>query len=157
MMEDAHRIFDFSSRWLKENGYWGPIFVMGRSLGSASAIELAAVHPERIAGLIVESGFADTAALLELLGINVRGLGLAGRPLLRNAAKMAGIAAPTLIIHGESDRIIPHTDGLALYEACPSAAKRMLTIRGADHNDLLARGFDDYMHAVQDLVMEDTG
>ena len=157
MMADAHRILDFSTQWLKENGYWGPVFVMGRSLGSASAIELAAVHADRIAGLIVESGFADTAALLELLGIDVRGLGLHGQPLLRNVEQMSKIDAPTLIIHGENDHIIPHADGKALFDACPSPAKRMLTIPGADHNDLLARGFDDYMHAVRDLVMEQTG
>ena len=37
-----------------------PLFVMGRSLGSAAAIEIVFRAKEQVAGLIIESGFAYT-------------------------------------------------------------------------------------------------
>ena len=41
MMRDCHVIFHYTKKWLSEHSYTGPVFVMGRSLGSASALELA--------------------------------------------------------------------------------------------------------------------
>ncbi len=64
MLRDAGVIFEFVVRFLNRKQYTGPIIVMGRSLGSASALELSASHARKINGLIIESGFADTAALL---------------------------------------------------------------------------------------------
>lgn len=49
------------------------LYVMGRSLGSAVAIEVALHAREQLTGLIVESGFADTFALLARLGACVQG------------------------------------------------------------------------------------
>lgn len=74
MMSDCHLVFEFTENWLEENGYTGPLIVMGRSLGSACALELAACYKERTDALIVESGFAYTVPLLQLLGINIRSL-----------------------------------------------------------------------------------
>jgi putative phosphoesterase len=76
MMTDCHAIFDFTTRKLAEDAITGPLFIMGRSLGSASALELAVTCPDRIGGLIIESGFAHIAPLLELLGVDAAGLGL---------------------------------------------------------------------------------
>ncbi|TFG92328.1 MAG: alpha/beta fold hydrolase, partial [Syntrophobacterales bacterium] len=42
MMRDCHTIFEYILNWLAEGGFTGPLVVMGRSLGSASALELAA-------------------------------------------------------------------------------------------------------------------
>ena len=58
MMRDCHVIFDFSKHWLEENKYTGPFVVMGRSLGSASVLELVVHYQSRTDGLIIESGFA---------------------------------------------------------------------------------------------------
>jgi len=41
MMRDAHAIFGFVTNRLREKGFTGPLVVMGRSLGSAPALELA--------------------------------------------------------------------------------------------------------------------
>ena len=74
MMQDCHTIFDFIRGWLQENDFRGPITLMGRSLGSASALELAASHGPKIDGLIIESGFAYAGPLLQLLGIDPEAL-----------------------------------------------------------------------------------
>ena len=76
MMQDCHKILSYVASWLPENGYTGPVLLMGRSLGSASVLELAATYPEKVAGLIIESGLALAGPLLHLLGINPGSLGI---------------------------------------------------------------------------------
>jgi fermentation-respiration switch protein FrsA (DUF1100 family) len=149
MMQDCHVIFSFVKQWLEENGYSGPLIVMGRSLGSASAVELAASYPNQISGLIVESGFAYAGPLLQLLGIDVVALGFKEESGFRNVDKIGIFDRPVLIIHAEHDHIIPFTDGQTLYDACRSADKTLVKIPEANHNDILARGLTPYMAAVK--------
>ena len=152
MMRDCHVIFDFSKNWLEKNKYTGPFVVMGRSLGSASVLELVVNYQSRIDGLIIESGFAYAGPLLQLLGINLATLGFREHEGFRNVDKIRAFEKPTLIIHAERDHIIPFSDGQALYDACPSADKTFLKIPGANHNDIFARGLSEYMAAVKTLA-----
>ena len=151
MLRDSHHILDYARTWLDANGYTGPLVVMGRSLGSAPALELAA-HRDGIDGLIIESGFALTAPLLSLLGVDVARLGIDEVHGLHNTDKIAQYPGPTLIIHAQYDHIIPYSDGEALFAASGSANKKMLRIDGADHNDLFFVGMERYLEAVQGLV-----
>lgn len=152
MMRDCHVIFDFVVRWLQERDHTGPLMVMGRSLGSASAIELAAHYKDKIKGLIIESGFARSGPLLELLGVNLEALGFSEDQGLRNLEKIIKYDKPTLIIHAEYDHLIPFSEGKALYEASPSIEKTLLQIPGANHNDIFFRGEKEYMEAIKSLV-----
>ncbi len=152
MMQDCHLIFQFVENWLKENGHSGPLILMGRSLGSASVLELAAHYKDRFDALIVESGFAYAAPLLQLLGVNVKALGFKEEEGFRNADKIRSFDKPTLIIHAEYDHIIPFSDGQALHDASPSQDKTLLKIPGANHNDIFFRGLSEYMAAVRALM-----
>lgn len=152
MMRDCHAVFDFVENWLEENGYSGPLVLMGRSLGSASVLELAAHYKDRVDGLIVESGFAYTVPLLQLLGINVPSLGFTEEQGFRNLDKIRDFDKPALIIHAEYDHIIPFSDGQDLYDACSSPDKTLLMIPGANHNDIFFRGMSEYMEAVRTLM-----
>ena len=152
MMRDCHVAFDYMRTWLRENGYGGPLVIMGRSLGSAPALELAANYGDLIDGLAVESGFASTGPLFALLGIDLDSLGIGPDAVLSNTEKIRSFTKPTLIIHAENDHIIPFADGLALYEAAAAHDKQMLPIPGADHNTIFLRGMSAYMTAVRKLV-----
>jgi fermentation-respiration switch protein FrsA (DUF1100 family) len=152
MMRDCHIIFDFVRKWLKKNNFYGPILLMGRSLGSASVLELAAAYKSSIGGLIVESGFAYAGPLLALLGIDSASLGFKEEKGFRNVDKIKHFDKPTLIIHAEFDHIIPFTDAQALHDACPSGAKKLLKIFGANHNDIFMRGMQEYLAAVNEIV-----
>lgn len=152
MMRDCHLIFEFVKNWLKENGYSGPLVLMGRSLGSASVLELAAHYKNQFNALIVESGFAYAGPLLQLLGINVQSLGFREEEGFGNIDKIREFDKPFLIIHAEYDHIIPFSDGQALYEACPSEDKTLLKIPGANHNDIFFRGLSEYMGAIRTLT-----
>lgn len=157
MLSDCHRVFEYVQTWLRHKNHSGPIIVMGRSLGSASALELAAEHKTAIHGLIIESGFAFAAPLLRLLGVDPDALGFKEDEGFVNIEKIRCYQGPTLIIHAEFDHIIPYTDGLALYKASTAQDKSLLKIEGANHNDIMMRGFDAYMQAIQRLISRVTG
>jgi pimeloyl-ACP methyl ester carboxylesterase len=152
MMRDAHLIHAFVRTWLKENGFSGPLLVMGRSLGSASALEIAANYGEEIDGLIVESGFAYALPLLKLLGVRVRAMDLKEEDGFGNLEKIGAYEGPTLIIHAEYDHIIPFADGEALWEASPAPDKKLLQIPGANHNDIFIHGITEYFDSIKSLA-----
>ncbi|BBO73977.1 hypothetical protein DSCW_13940 [Desulfosarcina widdelii] len=152
MMADCHRIFDFTENWKREKGFSGPLIVMGRSLGSASALELAASYPDRFDGLIIESGFAWAGPLLRRLGVDPEGIGCDESAGFANVDKIERFDKPTVIIHAEFDHIIPFSDGEALYDASPAVDKTLVTIYGANHNDIFLRGLDRYLEAVGNLA-----
>ena len=152
MMRDCHIIFEFVQKWLEQNNFAGPIILMGRSLGSASVLELAFAYRNLIDGLIVESGFAYAGPLLQLLGINIDELGFIEEKGFRNIDKIGEFDKPTLIIHAEFDHIIPFSDGQALYDACPAADKTLIKIPGANHNDIFMRGLQEYMAGIKKMV-----
>jgi len=157
MMRDSHVIFDYVQVWLKQTGHTGPFIVMGRSLGSASALELSTHYGDQIAGLIIESGFAYARPLLQLLGINMEALGIKEEEGFRNIDKITTFDKPTLIIHAENDHIISFTEGQALYDASPAPDKRLLKIPEANHNDIFLRGMREYMEAVKGLTEKAAG
>jgi fermentation-respiration switch protein FrsA (DUF1100 family) len=152
MMRDCHIIFHFVRKWLKQNDFNGPLLLMGRSLGSASVLELAAAYKNFFDGLIVESGFAYAGPLLALLGIDFASLGFKEEKGFRNVDKIKCFDKPTLIIHAEYDHIIPFSDGQTLYDACPSERKKILKIPGANHNDIFMRGIQEYLDAIKNIV-----
>lgn len=69
MFVDADTIFQEIGKIEKISGRtFHHIMVMGRSLGSASAIYLASSHPDRVSALILDSPFSDGPALISRLG-----------------------------------------------------------------------------------------
>ena len=154
MMRDCHKIFDFVTEWLANNEYSGPLVLMGRSLGSASVLELASHYRDQIDGLIVESGFANSVPLLQLLGVNTIKIGFEEHMGFQNAAKITKFNKPTLIIHAEQDHIIPFTEGAILFERCAAADKTLLKIPNANHNNIFMHGLQDYLAALSKFVQK---
>lgn len=151
MLSDAHVVFEHITERMQRAGHSGPLVVMGRSLGSASVLELVSSYPDRVAALIIESGFAYSGPLLRLLGVDVDALGVSA-DALGQTRKIAEFQGPTLIIHGSQDHIIPFSDGSDLLQASTSPTKKLLRIDGANHNNLLAVDAPSYLGAVKDLM-----
>ncbi len=152
LLADCHRVLDRVRQWLESKSATGPLIVMGRSLGSAPALELASRPDTPLKGLIIESGFAYAGPLLSLLGVRMDGIGLREERSFNQLEKIRAFEGPTLIIHAEYDHIIPFTDGEALFKAVSSPGKVLLKIPGANHNDIFFRGLEPYLEAVQKLV-----
>lgn len=153
MMKDCHVIFDYCTSWLTENGYSGSLIIMGRSLGSASALEIASIHNSRIDALIIDSGFAYALPLLKVIGADPEQLGLIEEDGFRNIDNIRQFRGPTLIIHAEFDHIIPYGDGVTLFESSPAKQKKMLTIPRANHNTIFMHGLKEYLKAVRELAL----
>ena len=153
MMKDAHLVFDGFKRILRQEGYSGNFFVMGRSLGAAPAIELAFNYQDEIGGLIIESGFASVGRLVDLIGVPVETLGFNSQKLSFNVERIRSVTVPTLIIHGEYDNLIPLQHGRDLYQSSGAKDKRLLIIPGASHNDIFLVGMEDYLKAMKEFVM----
>ncbi len=155
LVSDARKVYDSLPRLLKERELApSRIFVMGRSLGSASAIEIASHAGDRIQGLIIESGFAYGQRLIASLGGPKMSAGEDGKVGTAALAKMPNIKVPTLILHGEADFIIPVDDAHALHEHSGASAKRLVTIPAAGHNDLLFTGQAQYFRAIAELIAQ---
>ena len=152
MMKDAHPVFDGFKRALKQNEYTGNIFIMGRSLGAAPAIELAFNYQGEMGGLIIESGFASVGRLVDLIGVPVETLSFDQRKLSFNVERICSVTIPTLIIHGEYDNLIPLQHGRDLYQSSGAKDKRLLVIPGATHNDIFLVGMEDYLKAMKEFV-----
>ena len=151
MVADSHRIFEYFIAVLLKGGYSGKTFVMGRSLGSVSAIELAARYEDKINGLVIESGFASTVRLMTRLGFSRDFLGIKdfGFP---NLSKIRTITLPTLIIHAECDSLIPLEEAKDLFENTAAKEKRLLIIPGADHNDIMMSDMQAYFRAIEEFT-----
>ena len=156
MLQDAGTVFEFARGWLARNGYTGRLLVMGRSLGSASALEVASSHPDRVAGLIIDSGFAHVVPLLQRLGAELTPEDIRHKDALHQTDKIRSYKGPTLIIHGAMDQIIPFQDARDLFAASASPSKKLLTIPDGDHNNLMLVGYNDYMAAVSNIAKQTT-
>lgn len=157
LLEDAVTIYNKTRQWMEDNQYTGPVFVMGRSLGSACAIEIASNHNDGIKGLIIESGFAETLPLAATLGLDGLSLGMAEEDCFNNHTKIVKVTKPTFILHGQLDTLIPIVHARKLHAECGARSKELQIIPGADHNSLIAVGGHYYFDAIKTFVERVSG
>jgi alpha-beta hydrolase superfamily lysophospholipase len=152
MIKDVHPIFKTFKRFLKGAGFAGNLFVMGRSLGSASAIELASHYQDEFHGLIIESGFANVFNLLKYLGFPLKSIGVDVPDEPQSLELIRKISVPALIMHGEYDQIVPLEEGRNLYKTIGSGDKKLVIIPGVDHNTIMSGGMQQYLKALEEFV-----
>lgn len=124
-----------------------PIVLLGRSLGTGLAAELAASLPpaQRPALLLLVSPYRSMVAMA------AEQYPYVPSPLLRYPLRtdqalqpLAGTGLRVLLVHGDQDRLIPLAHSQALLRLMPGAT--LHTVAGAGHGDLQA--FDDYRRAL---------
>lgn len=127
----------------------GGIVYYGESLGSAVAVELAAEEPPL--ALVLNAPFTS---IPDMARVHYRLLG----PLLRlvqtrydTAARIGGVNAPVLVVHGADDDVVPVEQGRRLFDAA-NEPKRLLIVPRAGHNDLVEVGGAAYWDAVRDAL-----
>lgn len=150
LIGDAHGIARAFHEFLDAEGYGGPRWVMGRSLGAHPALEVAAHASEGFAGLIIESGAGNIRRALERYGLldTERG-GLLAKA---HEAKIGAIALPTLIIHGQYDELVPLATAHELFDLLTATPRKLVTIPEAGHNDLLWIGERLYFDSICEFI-----
>ena len=152
MVRDAHVILKGFKKILNEEDYSSSHFLMGRSLGSIPAIELAYHYQEQFKGLIIESGSANNFRLLLNYLNDSEKERLDNTPFL-NKEKIKSVRIPTLIIHGEQDELLSVQEGLELYKSAGAEDKDVLIIADAGHNDLMVNGFEQYFSRIEQFIV----
>jgi abhydrolase domain-containing protein 17 len=134
--EDADAAYTYLTQQLKIPA--SQIIVYGRSVGGGSATELASKNV--VAGLILESTFTSTFRVVVPF------------PLLpfdkfTNLDKISKVRCPVLVMHGQSDEIIPFHHGRSLYEAA-AQPKMSLWVVNAGHNNFTDIGGTRHQQAL---------
>ena len=150
MIADSHPVLHFFRELLYNQGYSDCLFVMGRSMGASSALELAAHYPTKIRAVILESG-AGTGNWSRWL-----------HPLedsspwdelqISHEEKLRSIVIPLLTIHGELDHLIQVESALKLRDMISSEDKELLIIPNAGHNDIFFVGMETYMESLFSFI-----
>lgn len=142
----------------------GPFHVVGHSMGGYVAAELAAAAPDRVGRLVLVDAAAFPLGWRPVrhtvnLARAVRYMRPSFLPVLVADALRAGpltllgaaretvetdlgarceeVRAPTLVVWGEHDRVVPPSVGERLAECLPDG--RLVTIEGAGHNPMWDR------------------
>ncbi|MBC39117.1 MAG: alpha/beta hydrolase [Oceanicaulis sp.] len=107
----------------------GRIVVYGESLGSGTAVQLAAARP--VGGLILHAPYDSFRDI-----VRSRTAWLLPRAIFRerydSIRQIGQVKAPVLWLHGDKDRIIPQGRGRRLYDAALST-KYAALVKGANH------------------------
>lgn len=152
ILTDALIIFDTILNNIIKNK--NKIMVMGRSLGSVSASEIALKRNKHIDGIIIESGFANEEPLLNLLGINPSEVEYNSNIGFQNMEKLKEFDKNLLIMHAKNDHIIPFENGKMLFGKSNSNQKRFIEFPNSNHNNILMVDRDIYFNSINEFLSE---
>mmetsp|Transcript_15938 Transcript_15938/g.46499 ORF Transcript_15938/g.46499 Transcript_15938/m.46499 type:complete len:334 (-) Transcript_15938:340-1341(-) len=110
------------------------VVLLGRSLGSAPTVHLAAQQPH-LAGMILQSPLASGVRVLSGVAASFF---LAPCDPFRNYAKVRRVRCPSVVLHGTADEVVPFWNGKCLHEALHARglAFEPFWATGRGHNDM---------------------
>lgn len=152
MLKDGGGIFRLVSEWLSDNGFSGPLFVMGQSLGSVCAIDTVLHNAETVKGLIIESGISETASFLKAVGVHDKLADVQEEEGFNNIRKIEKIKVPTIIFHGARDGLVSVAQAENLQACSGARSKQFFVIPGAEHDSLAAVGGDLYFQTIKKYI-----
>jgi alpha-beta hydrolase superfamily lysophospholipase len=152
LLTDADMLFSLATEWLTGKGCSGPLFVMGRALGSVCVLEVVHANPQLVKGMVLESGYGETIATLQALGADTAELNLSEEEGFNNVEKIANIKVPTLIFHGSRDGLVPVAQAEKLQAASGARNKQFVVVPGATHDTVSQTGGPLYFKTIQGFI-----
>lgn len=137
----AHRLYD----WLRRERGFAPdeIFVVGYSIGTGVAVELAS--SKAVAGLWLEAPYLSAPRIVT----RMRLLYVDSFP---SHSRIAKVNCPVVVVHGTKDRVIPFSQGRALYDMA-NEPKALLPITNAGHADFAdVYGTVEYLDLLREFL-----
>ena len=150
VFEDAGLFYRASRLWMEEQGRGGHVALMGRSLGAAVALDLAARKEREVLCLIMESAFDSGRVFLERSGVDPSLIPKG--PLFENRSKMAGFKRPVLFIHSPRDTIQSLTEVEWLVCESRSKATQFQIAPSGTRQELAGQVGELYLEVVQQWV-----
>lgn len=139
--------------FVRELAAGSQLVYFGESLGAAVAVELASVDPP--AALVLRSPFTSLADVAR-----VHYPWLPVDSLLKDRypsdERIRSVLAPTLVIAGDADSIVPIDQSRAICEAAPGC-EQLVAIPGADHNDPALVSGPRMLNEVVTFIAQATG
>lgn len=128
------------------------IFIHGRSMGGAVAIEMAKQNPTAYAGLIVENTFSNLKEIVRkkkpFLFFFIIGYDWIVRTKMRNDEKIATIQMPTFFLVSLKDTIVDPSHSINLFNLSPSKYKYVFSSKEGTHNNVKGKDvkkfYDEY-------------
>lgn len=127
----------------------GPMVLMGRSLGTAPALDAFSKFEDSLLCLILESAFAETEAFFRALGCGE--LGDFEEPFL-NRKKMSVLKKAVLFLHSHGDSIVPIRDVEWLVCESRSKASQFQIVPSSDRWDLSYKGGALYFDTIWQFI-----
>jgi fermentation-respiration switch protein FrsA (DUF1100 family) len=109
------------------------IYVFGRSLGGAVAIDILSKDCSRVKALILENTFTSIHDMIDVLFPFLRYLKSLSHNKWESIESVKNISIPTLFICGESDEVVPAGMVKSLYESCKSEKKSYISFKEGRH------------------------
>jgi fermentation-respiration switch protein FrsA (DUF1100 family) len=126
------------------------IFVIGRSIGSGPAIDLASRRP--VAGLVTISAFTSLDEMAHKV-VPIYPTSLVLRTHFNNCEKIAAVRCPILMMHGTADTFVPFAMMSSL-SRCARAPVSLYSIDGADHNSVFEVGGSKLLDRIDQFVKD---
>jgi pimeloyl-ACP methyl ester carboxylesterase len=150
--QDAEAFYQAVKDWYVTRQRTGPIVFMGRSLGSAVALDLAFHHNDDSLALIMESSFDLTEGFLSGNGIQINGLGLSEEDPFSNRSKMSNYSKAVLFLHSHRDEVISLNQIEWLVAESRSKATQLQIVPSECREDIVEKAGDLYFAIIKDFL-----
>ena len=150
--QDAEAFYQAVKDWYDTEQRTGPVVFMGRSLGSAVALDLACRHDDDSLALIMESAFDLTEGFLSSKGIRINELGLSEEDPFSNRSKMSNYSKAVLFLHSHRDEVISLNQIEWLVAESRSKATQLQIVPSECREDIAEKSGDLYFAVIKDFL-----
>ncbi len=150
--QDAEAFYQDVKDWYTTEQRTGPVVFMGRSLGSAVALDLACRHEDDSLALIMESAFDSTEGFLSGKGIRINELGLSGEDPFSNRSKMTNYSKAVLFLHSHRDEVVSLNQIEWLVAESRSKATQLQIVPTESREDIAEKAGDLYFAVIKDFL-----
>ncbi len=148
---DAEAAYDYLVREADSDGRGvrpEQMVVLGQSLGTAVAVDLASKRP--VGALVLEAGFPSARRVAQQ-AIPLPGVAYIIRTRFDSDRKLKGIRAPVLVAHCQQDSVMPYRLGEELFAAA-NEPKTFVSYPGACHEPLFIANPNDYASKLREFL-----
>ncbi|RKX59578.1 MAG: hypothetical protein DRP28_02920 [Thermodesulfobacteriota bacterium] len=152
LLQDAGAFYQVVKDWYATEQRTGPVVFMGRSLGSAIALDLACHYCDDSLALIMESAFDSTEDFLSGKGIRINESWPSGEDPFSNRSKMSNYSKAVLFLHSHRDEVVSLNQIEWLVAESRSKATQLQIVPSESREDIAEKAGDLYFIVIKDFL-----